>query len=58
MKNTTNFPPGWNNKRVLHLLRHYESLSDDAAAVEDATQTVMEVLKGMRACGNPDNGRW
>ena len=49
MKNTTHFPLGWNEERVQHILRHYDSLSEteamaeDEAALEDATQTVMEI---------------
>ena len=51
MKKTTNFPPGWDEERVERLLRHYEALSEDeavaedAAAFENATQTVMEIPK-------------
>lgn len=49
MKSTTNFPPGWDEDRVRRLLRHYESLSEDEevaedeAAIEDSTQTVMQI---------------
>ena len=49
MKHTTNFPPGWDEKRVRRVLRHYESLTgdeevaEDADAFEDSTQTVMAV---------------
>ncbi|MCY4426315.1 MAG: hypothetical protein OXC05_04715 [Halieaceae bacterium] len=49
MKNTSNYPPGWDEKRVMRVLRHYESLNeeetvaDDEAAFEDSTQTVMEI---------------
>ena len=49
MKNTSNFPPGWNEERVQCVLQHYDSLSEDEAvaedegAFEDATQTVMEI---------------
>lgn len=49
MKNTTNFPPGWDEKRVHRVLRHYDSLNEDEtvaedeAAFEDSTQTVMEI---------------
>lgn len=49
MKNTTHFPPRWNEERVQRILRHYDSLSEDEfvaedeAALEDATQTVMEI---------------
>ena len=35
MKNTTNFPPGWDEERVQRLLRHYESLSEDETVAED-----------------------
>ena len=51
MKNTTNFPPGWDEDRVRRLLLHYESLSEDEevaedeAAFEDSTQTVMQIPK-------------
>ncbi len=51
MKNTTNFPPGWDEERVQRVLRRYESLNedeavaDDEAAFEDSTQTVMEIPK-------------
>lgn len=49
MKNTSNYPPGWDEERVMRVLRHYESLNeeetvaDDEAAFEDSTQTVMEI---------------
>ena len=49
MKNTTNFPPGWNEERVQRILQHNASLSEaeavaeDEAAFEDSTQTVMEI---------------
>ena len=49
MKNTTNFPPGWDEERVQRVLRHYDSLNEDEAvaedeaAFEDSTQTVMEI---------------
>ncbi len=49
MKTTTNFPPGWDEERVRHILRHYDSLTDagkvaeDEAAFEDPTQTVMAI---------------
>ncbi len=51
MKNTTNFPPGWDEERVQRLLQHYESLSEDEAvaedeaAFEDLTQTIMAIPK-------------
>ncbi len=43
------FPPGWNEKRVRLLLRHYEEQTEDEAVVEDEAsfrkrnQTVMVV---------------
>ncbi len=43
MKSTTNFPPGWDEDRVSRLLQHYESMSEDEAAFEDSTQTVMQI---------------
>ena len=49
MKNTSNYPPGWDEERVKRVLRHYESLNkeetvaDGEAAFEDSTQTVMEI---------------
>ena len=49
MKNATNFPPGWDEDRVQRVLRHYDSLTEDeevaedGAAIEDFTQTVMEI---------------
>lgn len=49
MKNTTNFPPGWNEARVQHILRHYNwltgdgEIAEDEAAFEDSTQTLMAI---------------
>ncbi len=43
------FPPGWNEVRVQRVLAHYEkqaeveAVTEDEAAFEDPTQTVMEV---------------
>ena len=43
------FPPGWDEERVRKVIAHYEELTEDGAvaedeaAVEDPTQTVMEV---------------
>jgi hypothetical protein len=43
------FPPGWDQERVLRLLAHYESqteeeaVAEDEAAFEISGQTVMEV---------------
>lgn len=45
----TNFPPGWDKKRVQRVLEHYESqseeeaLAEDEAAYEDDGQTIIEV---------------
>ena len=49
MKDTTNFPPGWDEERVQRVLQHYDSLTEeeavaeDEAAFEDSTQTVMKI---------------
>ena len=49
MKNTTNFPQGWDEERVQRILHHYDSLTEDEAVAEDeavfedSTQTVMEI---------------
>jgi hypothetical protein len=43
------FPPGWDEKRVQKVLKHYEeqigeeAIAEDEAAFEDSGQTVMEV---------------
>ena len=43
------FPPGWDEERVLKVLAHYEeqtedeAVAEDEAALEESTQTVMEV---------------
>jgi hypothetical protein len=43
------FPPGWDEERVRKVLAHYEdqtedeAVAEDEAAVEESTQTVMEV---------------
>lgn len=43
------FPPGWDEKRVREVLAHYESqmeeeaVAEDETAYEDRTQTIMEV---------------
>jgi hypothetical protein len=43
------FPPGWDEKKVRRVLKHYEqqteeeAVADDEAAYEDSTQTIMEV---------------
>lgn len=48
MKQST-FPPGWDEARVRRVLAHYEeqteeeAVAEDEAAMEDKTQTVMEV---------------
>jgi len=49
MKKQAKFPPGWDEKRVQRVLAHYEEQTDeevvaeDEAAVEDTSQTVMEI---------------
>jgi hypothetical protein len=43
------FPPGWDEERVRQVLAHYEeqtedeAVAEDEAAIEESTQTVMEV---------------
>ncbi len=45
----SNFPPGWDKKRVEDVLIHYEeqteyeAVAEDEAAFEDNEQTVMEI---------------
>jgi hypothetical protein len=45
----TEFPKGWNEERVRQVLSHYEqqgedeAVSEDEAAFEDPTQTMIEV---------------
>lgn len=47
--NQGKFPPGWDEERVRRVLSHYEdqseqeAVAEDEAAVEDKTQTVMEI---------------
>ena len=49
MKQTTNFPPGWDEERVQRVLEHYESLTEneevaeDESAFEDSNETVMTI---------------
>ena len=44
-----NFPPGWDEERVRRVLAHYgeqteaEAVAEDEAALQDQTQTVMEI---------------
>ena len=51
MKDSSDFPPGWDEERVRRVLAHYESqdadeaVAEDEAAFEDLTQTVMAVPK-------------
>ena len=58
VKSTTNFPPGWDEERVRRLLQHYESMSEDEeaaedeAALDDSTQTVMQIPQGASAFGS------
>ncbi len=43
------FPPGWDEKKVQGVLKHYEqqteeeAVAEDEAAYEDSTQAIMEV---------------
>jgi hypothetical protein len=37
------FPPGWDEERVRKVLEHYEGQTEEEAAFEDPSQTVMEV---------------
>ena len=43
------FPPGWDEERVRRLIERYESqtedeaVAEDEAAIEDASQTLIEV---------------
>ena len=43
------FPPGWDEERVRRLIERYESqtedeaVAEDEAAIEDASQTLVEV---------------
>jgi hypothetical protein len=43
------FPPGWNERRVQNVIAHYEAQTEEEAAVEDQaalkdqTQTLMEI---------------
>lgn len=38
----TEFPPGWNEKRVRAVLAHYESQSEEQAVAEDEAADEME----------------
>ena len=48
-----NFPPGWDEKRVQKVLKHYEeqteeeAVAEGEAAFEEPSQTVMEVPKDL-----------
>ena len=49
MRKQSAFPPGWDEDRVRRVLAHYEeqteaeAVAEDEAAMEDKTQTLMEV---------------
>ncbi len=49
MMRENRFPPGWDEERVRRVLAQYEeqteaeAVAEDEAALEDPTQTVMEV---------------
>lgn len=51
MSRRSSFPEGWDEERVRRLLVHYqeqsesEAVAEDEAALEDETQTLMEVPK-------------
>ena len=38
---TSQFPHCWDEERVRKMIAHYAEISDDGAAFEDRTQTVM-----------------
>ncbi len=35
MTDQNNYPPGWDMERVIDLLKHYESQTDEEAVAED-----------------------
>ena len=37
------FPPGWDEARVRDVIEHYESQTEDEAAFEDTSHTVMVI---------------
>ena len=49
MKKQSKFPPGWDEERVRRVLAHYEeqteeeAVAEDEAALDDKSQTLMEV---------------
>lgn len=49
MKRKPRFPPGWNEKRVRRVLKHYENqsakeaIAEDEAAYAKSTSTMIEV---------------
>ena len=49
MRKHSAFPPGWDEDRVRRVMAHYEeqteeeAAAEDEAALEDKTQTLMEV---------------
>jgi hypothetical protein len=53
MSDKKRFPPGWDEARVLGVLHHYESQSEDEgiaeddAAFADPSHTVMEIPKDL-----------
>ena len=50
---TTQFPPGWDKKRVQELIEYYENQTEDEAVAEaeaalaDEEQTVMAIPKAL-----------
>lgn len=62
MKNTSNFPPGWNEERVQRILQHYalsedDSVAEDEAAFEGAMQMKRQALDDSRLGGDERNMR-
>ena len=43
MKPVNEFPEGWDEERIHRVLHHYDSQTEDEAALEDARQTLMKI---------------
>ena len=41
--NQSQFPTGWNVQRVERVITHYDEQTEDETALEDQTQTIMEI---------------
>ena len=54
---TQTYPPGWDEKRVLKVLAHYENQSEDEAVCEDEAGFECEgqecLSRHLRSCVNP-----